>query len=114
MPFLTIAGITVDVSVDDAVQLESVTVGDKRRMYDGTLRSTVRATKRAWRFTSPVLTQSQDATLRAACANLATVVLSGDIVSNASVNVKVTIGESRIVADGLSFVRATTITAEEV
>ena len=113
MAFLTLAGITIDVSTDGASQLEGDVVGEKARMFDGTLRSTVRATKRAWRITSPVLTQVQESAIRTAIANHATVTLSGDIVGGANVSVKVTPTESAFVPDGLSFRRALSLLIEE-
>ena len=114
MPFLTINGLAIDIAADGAVQADSYTVGESRRMFDATLRSTVRATKRIWTMTSPVLTIAEEAALRALVANAATVSLSGDCVNNVAVPVIVTIGSNAFVMDGLTFRRAPTMTIEEV
>lgn len=115
MPFLSLAGVDVEVATDGAVQLEGDLVGTKARMFDGTLRSTVRAIKRAWRIESPVLTTTQETTLRAAVANYATVNATGVMFNGATVSVKVTIGESGFLYESATtHRRALSLTLEEV
>lgn len=78
MAFLTIAGITVEVQTSQAQALEPTRVGEQRRAFSGALRSTVRAEKRGWRFSTPPLTAADAATLQAAIATDAVVSCAGD------------------------------------
>lgn len=114
MAFLSIAGITVECGNDGAAQLEGFAVGTKLRAFDGTLRSTRRATKRAWRFTSPILTPAELTALLAATANLVNVTVTGDFVGNVAFTGVVEIGETPFLADGLTFRRSPSISIEEV
>ncbi len=83
MAFLTIAGITVEAQTNAAQESEGTLVGERVRTFSGTLRSTVRARKRAWSFTTPPLTAADAATLRAAIALDAVVSCAGDALGGA-------------------------------
>jgi hypothetical protein len=63
MAFLTVGGVTVDILSDSASQPESEVVGTTVRTFAGTLRSTRRAVKRTWQFTTKRLTFAEEATL---------------------------------------------------
>lgn len=83
MAFLTIAGLTVEVQTAGAQQEAGTVLGERVRTLSGTLRSTVRAVKRAWSFSTPPLTSADAATLRAAIANDAVVTCAGDALGGA-------------------------------
>lgn len=114
MAFMVLAGVDIDISADGCSEIEGVVVGDMRRAFDGTPRVTIRTVKRAWRGTGAVLTPAQDAALRAAIANRATVTLTGDIVGGASFSVMAWITDDAFVMDGMSFRRAPVINIEQV
>jgi len=66
MPFLSIAGNTVEVLDESAVEDAPTIIGDFERAADGTMRSSVRGVKRSWSFTTMPITPAAHATLRAA------------------------------------------------
>lgn len=78
MAFLTIAGITVEVQTSGAAEQEGDAVGERVRAFSGRMRSTVRAVKRAWQFTTGPLTPAEATTLLAAIALDADVSCGGD------------------------------------
>jgi hypothetical protein len=76
MAFLIVNGITVPVAVDGA-QVEMELIGDRARAFDGTMRSTRRATKRRWKVkTAPMA--SADALLTSLLA-APPIACSGDL-----------------------------------
>lgn len=66
MAFLTVGAVTVDVLTENASQPESDVIGASVRTFNGALRSTRRATKRKWSFTTKRMTWAEEATLLAA------------------------------------------------
>jgi hypothetical protein len=66
MAFLIIAGTTYEVLTDGASRDQGQRVGETERAQDGTLRSTVRATKRLWRMRLGPTTESEFETLESA------------------------------------------------
>lgn len=54
MPFLTVAGVTVPVFVENEAEMKEEIVGDSGRAFAGNLRGTVRARKRIW---GPIVTK---------------------------------------------------------
>lgn len=91
MAFLTIAGITIEVQTDGASRAEGDVVGERVRAFDGTMRSTVRAEKAEWQFTTGPMTAADVATLRAAIALDTPVTCAGDALpSSTTCQVRVT------------------------
>jgi hypothetical protein len=80
MAFLTVAGITLEVQLAGAARLENIYVGSKSRAFAGNLRSSIRAEKRAWQFTTPPMATADVATLRTAIANGAFVTVGGTLI----------------------------------
>ena len=109
--FLTIAGQPVEIAHDGAVERAGDVIGEKARAFSGALRSTERATKRAWDVTTAPLTLSEAATVRAlnrfqTC--------SGDALGGASIACYVTVGDAPYQPDGTSFVVRLALHLEEV
>lgn len=78
MPFLVVNNVTVPVAVDGASE-EIELVGDRARAFDGTLRSTRRASKRKWQVkTAPMATADAQA-LRAVLTNAPPLTCTGDL-----------------------------------
>lgn len=113
MAFLTIAGITVRVSVGAAVENDPVRIGAESRAFAGNLRSTVQDEKRQWTFTTALYTQANLDTLRAAIAEDAQVACAGDALGAAfTCRVRMTQGPFIKVAGG--FRRTATLQISEV
>lgn len=125
--FLTIEGHAIPVAADGASEREPEVVGDPGvRAFDGTFRSTARALKRQWTFTTPPLTHADAATIRGyapapgvplTCAGG---FLDGPAGGASSVECSVSIGESPYRPDftgypatALGFQRVLTITLRE-
>ena len=109
--FLTIAGQPVEIAHDGAVQRASEVIGETARAFSGALRSTVRAEKRAWDFTTAPLTMAEAATVRG-LAGFAT--CSGDALGGASIACYVTVGDAPYQPDGTSFAVRLALHLEEV
>ena len=80
MAFLTVAGIALEVQLAGAGRPENLYIGSKSRAFAGNLRSSIRAEKRAWSFTTPPMTTADVTTLRAAIANGAFVPVGGTLI----------------------------------
>lgn len=78
MAFLIIAAVTVDVQTNGARELPPIEVGRSRRAFAGNLRTTVRAIKRVWVFTTREMLDSEITTLRNAAPYGSFVACSGD------------------------------------
>jgi hypothetical protein len=113
MAFLTVAGITVPVSITSASEKAKETIGGDSRAYAGSLRSTVRAEKRNWQFTTSTLSTVDDATLVAAVANGAFVTCNGDALGGA-VTCRVTISDGPYVKVRGGFRRTRVLQLREV
>lgn len=109
--FLTIAGTPIEIAHGGATQRKGDVVGETARSFSGQLRSTVRATKRAWDFTTAPLTLADAATVRA-LAGFAS--CSGDALGGASVACLVTIGDAQYQPDGTGFVVSLALSLVEV
>lgn len=100
MPFLTVAGITVVVQDDSASEPEAERIGASARAFDGTLRSSVRARKRRWQFTTNPMTDAAVATLRAAVETGTGIVnCSGDALLGGTVSCEVLIADIAYIRD---------------
>lgn len=93
MAFLTIAGITVPVAPTGASESAPELVGSDSRSYAGAFRSTVRAEKRGWVFTTKPISRTLAESLRSACALGALVTCTGDALGGLSYTCRVTIGQ---------------------
>lgn len=114
MAFVTVASIDLDILVAGAAQNESTVVGAAKRAFAGNMRSSIRARKRAWKFTVGPVTQSQHNTLRSAVeASSGIVNCSGDALG-ATISCLVTIGDADYVQDGVSFLRRLDLVLQEV
>jgi hypothetical protein len=114
---LLIAGIVVNVSTQGAAQCAAERIGSTSRTYNGGLRSTVRAEKRVWNFTTTLMLSADVATLLAAVALGAHVVCSGDAL-RATVTCEVEIGDQPYIpvagSDALGYMRQVQLTLREV
>lgn len=90
MAFLTIAGQTILVDARSTGELAPTEIGAMARAYSGNLRTSIRATKRAWQFQTVEWAQSNIDTFKANCLNGAIVACNGDFNNNVAVNCKVT------------------------
>lgn len=95
MSFLSVAGIAISVTLDGASEKAPETIGSDSRAYAGGLRSTERAQKRNWTFTTKGLTTASAEAIRTACANGAIVACVGDGVGDgvSTYNCRVTLGD---------------------
>jgi hypothetical protein len=113
MAFLTIAGVTVPVSISGAAEKQKETVGSDSRAYAGNLRSTVRAEKRNWQFTTKTLSTVDDAALVAAVAGGVFVTCAGDALG-VSVTCRVTVTDGPYVKVAGGFRRTRVLQLREV
>jgi hypothetical protein len=116
MSFLVIAGQTVPVMEGQATERIEAREAE-HRAFAGNLRTAVQWEKRQWQFTTGLLTQAEQAALRAAVALGAHVACSGDALGGA-VTCRVSVGDSGFVSvattDGLGFMRAVQLVLREV
>lgn len=114
MSFLTIASTTIPVSTTGASKKGMERVGSSSRAFAGNLRSTVRAEKRVWQFTTKWLTQAEAAVIEALYDNGEFVSCAGDALG-ATVTCEVTQqdGPLTVVAGG-GFKRQLTLILKEV
>jgi hypothetical protein len=114
---LVIAGIALVVSAQGPAQKASERIGSTSRTYNGKLRSTIRAEKRVWGFTTGLMLTADAAALEAAVALGAHVSCSGDAL-NTTVTCEVEIGDRSYVAvpaaDALGYMRQLALTLREV
>ena len=102
MPFLSVGGQTVAASLDGP-RKQRIAVGGQNRAFDGTLRSTVRATKREWDIaTIPQARATADTMETALTSTTASVPFTtfGDLInvaSSASINCHIAEWESESV-----------------
>lgn len=116
MPFLTIAGITVEVQPGNAVQGESARRGSVRASFNNTLRSDVSAVRRRWTFETGPILQADALNLIAACDGGVFVAVAGDAVGGTTTaHVLVTSAPYvRDVTQALDFRRTLSLAIEEV
>lgn len=112
MPFLQVGAVVVSVSTDGAAETEPYRVGESLRAEEGNLRTSVRALKRAWRFTTGPLTLAQYNSLRTAVGTTGIAAVSGDAMPG-SVNCEVLITDARYLADGLGFLLIASLSLSE-
>lgn len=115
MAFLIVAGVTVHATTAGGANLKKATVriGSSSRAFAGSLRTTVRAEKRVWQFTTTWMSDANAATLEAAVALGAHVSCSGDALGG-SVNCQVTLGDGAYLSVPGGFMRQLVLTLEEV
>lgn len=91
MSFAVIAGVTYNVQVSGTTENERERIGQVRRTFDGSMRSSVRAEKSAFSLNlSPILQAAFD-TLKTNTALAAIVACSGDFTGGVAMNCIVTI-----------------------
>lgn len=78
MPFLTIAGIEVDIV--EFAEAPSETLSPKTRSWNGTLRGTPRGVVRSWTGTANEMTRAAYAALRDATKDETIVAVAGDAI----------------------------------
>jgi len=111
MPFMTVAGITL--SVTDVREEESEIIGEISRTFNGTLRSQVRAEKRAWSASILEMTSANFETLRSAVAMGVSVTVAGDFIPS-SIVAKVRITQGMYEKDGTTFLKTPNIRITQV
>lgn len=77
MPFLQVNTIVVPVALDGAT-VEMELIGDRARAFDGTMRSTRRATKRRWQIKTAPMTAADAQALLAVLLGTPPVTCTGD------------------------------------
>lgn len=115
MPYLIVAGITLNVENTKGSGLAPITTGGRSRSFNNTLRSTVRSEKGQWQFElSPMLLSAYN-TLKAAIALDAHVTCSGDALG-ASMTCVVTINgfTDERAANTEGFVRTVSLNVQQV
>lgn len=113
MPFLVVDSITVPVAAGQATKAAPERGGSATRMYDGTLRSTVRYVKHTWTVVTKLLDPTDAAALEAISDDADFVDCSGDLLGGTiSCDVVVTNVAHVPTAQGLR--RALTLTLRQV
>ena len=114
MAFLVVGGVTVHVATSGATKKAIERIGSSTRAFAGNLRTTVRAEKRAWQFTTHWLTNTDAAALETAVALGAHVVCSGDALGG-SITCEGTLGDGPYLPKaGATFRRQVVLTLREV
>ncbi len=118
MPFLTIAGITIEVDATGAEELEAVRTTERVRSFDGSWLTTVGAEFRVRQFRSYEMTETAYNALRDAIASYGGVPpVGGEAMGFAdatTIDAAVTItGSPYVWKDGGGFVREAVIRVEE-
>ena len=113
MPFLTIASINIPVANNEATKKAPERIGKSMRMFNGSLRTTVRYEKRGWSVTTKLLPESTAASIETAVANGAFVSCSGDMLGG-SVTCEVTVADSPYEQTGATVKRRLTLLLKEV
>ena len=93
MAFLVIDGITIPVSPTGGSTKTPTTIGSDSRAYAGNLRSTVRATKRSWQFTTKGLPEATALAIENAVNGGDFVDCSGDAFGGFTISCRVTTGD---------------------
>jgi hypothetical protein len=93
MAFLIVGGVTVPVSSGQATQRAPERAGTSMRMFDGSLRSTVRHEKASWSVVTTLLTLTDRNALAAVIVNGAFVSCSGDLLGGVTVECEGTLGD---------------------
>lgn len=108
MPFLVVGGVTVNVATDASSRTVQE-IGDRARAFDGTMRSTVRARKKAWSFTTVPMTDAAASTLETALNGTLPVAVSGDITGSVNTHPEVTGREDVAISGGFNVVLSFTL-----
>lgn len=111
--FLTIADIDIWVTDENPVE-NTVEIGERARAFAGNLRSTVRAVKRSFGFTTSFLTEDEVDTIKAATELGLTVAVTGSAINGDSINAKVRIEEGTYWRDGTAHMRQLRLIIEQV
>ena len=83
MAYLTIGGTDIPVAYRGTTT-EWTEVGIRARAFDSTQRSSVRARKRAWAFTSALMPSTQATSIRNVLDNTPPLTMTGDVVANST------------------------------
>lgn len=113
MPFLTIAGITVQVAADSASEEAPFELGHLVESFDGSLINTLRAEKRRWSFGSIEMAEADYQTLRAAVALGTEVAVDGDAIDGGPIDAVVRLQSGPYVRDGNGFKRSISLRVME-
>ena len=99
MAFLTIAGLDIDVREDGATEREREVIGQSRRAFAGNLRTSKRAEKRSYTFSTAPMAQADVNALLAATRLGAHVAVSGAAMAGGAITAEVTVTEASYLAD---------------
>lgn len=110
MPFHVAGGVTVPVALGEASE-ESELIGDRSRMFDGSMREVSDGQKKQWSITTRPLTAAAYSTLRTALLASPPIACSGDLTG--SVNCFVELGAARSVKVAGEFRRILAYTLHE-
>jgi hypothetical protein len=113
MAFLTIGGVSVEVRTDGASEAEPAYIGGDSPAFAGSLRSTRRALRRAWTFTTPPLDATTLDALRDAIGLGAGVLCTGDAMPAGGVVCLVRATGFGYHASGLAHAKSVTIQCDE-
>lgn len=119
MPMLTVGSFTLEVAQEGATQSESEIIGSADRTFDGSMRSSRRGAKRAWRFSvisdGHPMTQAEHDAFRADVEGGSGIkACGGEALSNATVSCLVTITDAPYHASNLTHKRSMQLTLQEV
>lgn len=112
MPFLTIAGIEVDVV--EMAENESLLIGDEERTYNGTLRGNIDTEKRIWQGTGLEVSRVDYEALRSAVMLGAHVVVSGDSLPGSPRTMRVRLQGSAYVREQTGYLLIPAFVLEDV
>lgn len=111
MAFLTIDSIDVDVQTSSQGEGNEL-IGDKARMFDGSLRSTYITNKRKWTFLTGPLSETDANTIRAKSGYF--ILASGDFIPDVFINALLTVNDVQYVDNkGIDFYRYLNLLIEE-
>ena len=111
MAFLTVAGVDIPVAADGASFGERHRVGSLSRAYDGTMRTTIRATKIIFKVRTTLIDDAKLAAIRSAVLMGARLAITGDMGGYYAIG---TLGEVRMMWQGGARKYIAELTLEEV
>lgn len=114
MAFCTLAGIDVPCRIDSTQDDAAMKIGGEVVTFQGALRSTIYARKRRWTLATAKIPRTTIQSLITACDSGQTVVLTGDIVGGASINVKASVADQPWHVAFTPFWQSTTISVKEI
>lgn len=115
MSFLTLAGVPIEVQATGATQPAPTVIGESTRSDNGTLRSTVRGSKRSWKFRTGLLAAFLFLdVMNDFVGDGSFIFVGGDAMDGATVLCELTVGQRDYVQHGATTLGTVEITLSEV